>query len=106
MLFAKAHFGMSCSWAWSVSDTASNALHATLPAKSAPAGLIAESLPHGMQGEPLNNYPAVKAAVSMLTDGRIFGLRRQKVTISTVGVVPRVLQVRIPPLTSSSCLIV
>lgn len=46
-----------------------------------------------MQGEPLNNYEAVRAAVSMLTDGRTFGFRRQKVTISTVGVVPRIQQV-------------
>lgn len=46
-----------------------------------------------MQGEPLNNYAAVKAAVSMLTDGRLFSLQRQKVTVSTVGVIPKVLQV-------------
>ena len=43
-------------------------------------------------GEPLNNYAAVKAAVAMLTDSRVFALRRNKVTVSTVGVVPRVLQ--------------
>ena len=30
----------------------------------------------------------------MLTDGRFFGLKRQKVTVSTVGVVPRIRQVR------------
>ena len=46
-----------------------------------------------MQGEPLNNYAAVKAAVSMLTDSKTFSLQRQKVTVSTVGVIPKVLQV-------------
>lgn len=46
-----------------------------------------------LQGEPLNNYAAVKAAVTMLTDGRYFSLQRQKVTVSTVGVIPKVLQV-------------
>lgn len=56
-----------------------------------------------MQGEPLNNYAAVKAAVSMLTDNRSFSLQRQKVTVSTVGVIPKVLQVTfsLPP----SCLV-
>lgn len=43
-------------------------------------------------GEPLNNYDAVKAAVGMMTHPRAFGLRRKKVTVSTVGVVPRLLQ--------------
>ena len=40
-------------------------------------------------GEPLNNYDAVVAAVRGLTDSRRFGLRRSAVTVSTVGVVPR-----------------
>ena len=53
-----------------------------------------QKLDNSMQGEPLNNYPAVKAAVTMLTDGRYFSLQRQKVTVSTVGVIPKVLQVR------------
>ncbi|PSC70785.1 radical SAM domain-containing [Micractinium conductrix] len=43
-------------------------------------------------GEPLNNYEAVCSAVHMMTDPRVFGLRRKKVTVSTVGVVPRLLQ--------------
>ena len=43
-------------------------------------------------GEPLNNYNAVKAAVGMMTDPRLFGLRRKKVTVSTVGVIPRLLE--------------
>lgn len=42
-------------------------------------------------GEPLNNYPAVRAAAAAMTDPRRFGLRRAAVTISTVGVVPRIL---------------
>ncbi|KAL4420786.1 hypothetical protein ABPG75_010442 [Micractinium tetrahymenae] len=68
------------------------------------AGEIVEQLVHASSvarirnivfmgmGEPLNNYSAVKAAVSMMTDPRAFGLRRKKVTVSTVGVVPRLLQ--------------
>jgi len=68
------------------------------------AGEILEQAVHALQlspfrnvvfmgmGEPLNNYAAVKAAVSMLTDNRSFSLQRQKVTVSTVGVIPKVLQ--------------
>lgn len=42
-------------------------------------------------GEPLNNYLAVREAVRMMTDtGMGFGLRRSAVTVSTVGVVPRI----------------
>ena len=43
-------------------------------------------------GEPLNNYPQVRAAVSMMTDPQVFALRRSAVTVSTVGVIPRMLQ--------------
>ncbi|GLC58406.1 hypothetical protein PLESTB_001355300 [Pleodorina starrii] len=43
-------------------------------------------------GEPLNNYEAVRSAVSMMTDSRYFGLRRRHVTVSTVGVIPRIKQ--------------
>lgn len=43
-------------------------------------------------GEPLNNYEAVKLAVSMMTDPRVFGLSRRHVTVSTVGVIPRIKQ--------------
>jgi NAD(P)-dependent dehydrogenase (short-subunit alcohol dehydrogenase family) len=43
-------------------------------------------------GEPLNNYAAVKAAVHMMTDPALFALSRRHVTVSTVGVVPRILQ--------------
>jgi|APGre2960657444_1045066.scaffolds.fasta_scaffold02454_1 adenine C2-methylase RlmN of 23S rRNA A2503 and tRNA A37 len=44
-------------------------------------------------GEPLNNYAAVVAAVRTLTASRSrggFGLAASRVTISTVGVVPRI----------------
>jgi hypothetical protein len=41
-------------------------------------------------GEPLSNYEAVRTAVSMMTDPRLFGLSRRHVTVSTVGVVPRI----------------
>ena len=43
-------------------------------------------------GEPLNNYSQVRAAVSMMTDPQAFALRRSAVTVSTVGVIPRMLQ--------------
>ena len=41
-------------------------------------------------GEPLDAYPAVVKAVKTLTDSARFGLRRSAVTVSTVGVVPRI----------------
>ena len=41
-------------------------------------------------GEPLNNYDAVCAAVCFMTEQRYFGLGRKQVTVSTVGVVPRI----------------
>jgi len=43
-------------------------------------------------GEPLNNYTQVVAAVHMMIDPQIFALRRSAVTVSTVGVIPRMLQ--------------
>jgi adenine C2-methylase RlmN of 23S rRNA A2503 and tRNA A37 len=43
-------------------------------------------------GEPLNNYDAVRSAVSLMTDARVFALRRRCVTVSTVGVIPRLVQ--------------
>ena len=43
-------------------------------------------------GEPLANYEAVRAAVRLMTDSRVFGLSKRHVTISTVGVVPRIKQ--------------
>ncbi|GFR39952.1 hypothetical protein Agub_g30 [Astrephomene gubernaculifera] len=43
-------------------------------------------------GEPLNNYESVRSAVAMMTDSRFFGLRRRHVTVSTVGVIPRIKQ--------------
>ena len=39
-------------------------------------------------GEPLNNYAAVKAAVSLMTHPQAFALRQRCVTVSTVGVIP------------------
>ena len=50
-------------------------------------------------GEPLNNYDSVRSAVAMMTDSRLFALRRSAVTVSTVGVIPRILQA--PPSTNS-----
>ncbi|KAK9841759.1 hypothetical protein WJX81_001125 [Elliptochloris bilobata] len=41
-------------------------------------------------GEPLNNWEPVKAAVRAMVDPTMFGLKRSKVTVSTVGVVPRI----------------
>lgn len=43
-------------------------------------------------GEPLNNYDSVRSAVAMMTEPRYFALRRGSVTVSTVGVIPRILQ--------------
>eukprot|EP00798_Chlamydomonas_sp_ICE-L_P021606 gene21606-28606_t len=43
-------------------------------------------------GEPLNNYDAVRTAVSMMTHSEYFGLSRKQVTISTVGIIPRIKQ--------------
>ena len=43
-------------------------------------------------GEPLNNYGQVSAAVHMMIDPQMFALRRSAVTVSTVGVIPRMLQ--------------
>jgi adenine C2-methylase RlmN of 23S rRNA A2503 and tRNA A37 len=53
-----------------------------------PASHENETKKQGM-GEPLNNYPAVRAAASMMTNPARWGLRRSGVTISTVGVIPR-----------------
>jgi adenine C2-methylase RlmN of 23S rRNA A2503 and tRNA A37 len=41
-------------------------------------------------GEPLNNYESVRSAVSLMTDPQVFQLRRRSVTVSTVGVIPRI----------------
>lgn len=43
-------------------------------------------------GEPMNNYDEVASAVHMMIDPQAFALRRSAVTISTVGVIPRMLQ--------------
>ena len=44
-------------------------------------------------GEPLNNWPAVRAATCMMTGPARWALRRSAVTISTVGVIPRLADV-------------
>lgn len=43
-------------------------------------------------GEPMNNYEQVKRAISLMINPEVFGLRQQGVTLSTVGVIPRILQ--------------
>eukprot|EP01083_Nonionella_stella_P133518 405946_1 len=43
-------------------------------------------------GEPLDNYKEVLAAVRMFTDPRIFALFPRHITVSTVGIVPRMVQ--------------
>lgn len=43
-------------------------------------------------GEPLSNYDAVKAAVSLMADPRVFGISRRHITVSTVGIIPRIRQ--------------
>jgi len=42
------------------------------------------------QGEPLNNFEAVKGAVRTLTDRRLFSLSPRRVTVSTVGVTSKI----------------
>lgn len=68
------------------------------------AGEVLEQLVHAQRvmpirnvvfmgmGEPMNNYTAVREAVGIMTDSKFFGLRRTAVTVSTVGVVPRIRQ--------------
>ena len=68
------------------------------------AGEILEQVLHAMStdpvrnivfmgmGEPLNNYKAVLDAVRVLVDPRAFGLSPNRVTVSTVGVIPRIIQ--------------
>lgn len=46
-------------------------------------------------GEPLNNYNAVLAAIRGMSDGRMFKLSPRHITLSTVGVVPRMKQLTI-----------
>lgn len=41
-------------------------------------------------GEPLMNFEAVKSSVKMMIHPSFFGLGRQQVTISTVGIIPRI----------------
>ena len=55
-------------------------LHATL------------SMVQGM-GEPLNNYKQVRDAIKLMTEPTLFALSKRHVTLSTVGVVPRLLQI-------------
>ena len=43
-------------------------------------------------GEPMNNYDAVVSAVRALVDKNAFGLSPNRVTVSTVGIVPRMQQ--------------
>jgi adenine C2-methylase RlmN of 23S rRNA A2503 and tRNA A37 len=68
------------------------------------AGEIVEQLQHARarapvrnvvfmgMGEPLNNYHAVLAAVRAMLEPRLFGLAPRHVTVSTVGIVPRIRQ--------------
>jgi len=43
-------------------------------------------------GEPLLNYDAVVRTINILLDDHAFGLSRRRVTVSTVGVVPKIEQ--------------
>eukprot|EP00966_Prymnesium_polylepis_P018590 427946-Prymnesium_polylepis.2 len=40
-------------------------------------------------GEPLNNYEAVRVALTTLTDEHLFYIAPSRITVSTVGVLPR-----------------
>lgn len=43
-------------------------------------------------GEPLLNYEPVRRTISLLLDDYAYGLSRRRITVSTVGVVPRIQQ--------------
>ena len=45
-------------------------------------------------GEPLNNFEAVASAARAMVDRGQFGLRRKAVNVSTVGVIPRMRELR------------
>lgn len=45
-------------------------------------------------GEPLDNYDAVKLAIKGLIDPSRFGMQAKRVTVSTVGVVPRLISMK------------
>lgn len=46
-------------------------------------------------GEPLNNYEAVLASIRGMSDSRMFKLSPRHITLSTVGVVPRMRQLTV-----------
>ncbi|KAI9021042.1 hypothetical protein DFJ74DRAFT_633297 [Hyaloraphidium curvatum] len=48
-------------------------------------------------GEPLDNYDAVRTAVGAMLDPGRFGMQGRRVTISTVGVVPRLVAMKSDP---------
>jgi 23S rRNA (adenine2503-C2)-methyltransferase len=48
-------------------------------------------------GEPLHNYAGVTAALRILTDPRGYGLSRQRITVSTSGLVPAIEQLAAEP---------
>ena len=60
-------------------------------------GMVSQRMATPVQGmgEPLNNYEQVRTATRTMINPTLFGLKRSKVTISTVGIIPRILQVRI-----------
>jgi len=43
-------------------------------------------------GEPLLNYEPVRRAINLLLDDCAYGLSRRRITVSTVGIVPRIQQ--------------
>lgn len=44
-------------------------------------------------GEPLHNYDAVMDAIKAMTDGNRFGLSFNNITVSTVGIIPKIYQI-------------
>jgi adenine C2-methylase RlmN of 23S rRNA A2503 and tRNA A37 len=51
-------------------------------------------------GEPLDNYDAVRLAVKAMTDSAKFGMQAKRVSVSTVGVVPRLIAMKSDPVLS------
>ena len=43
-------------------------------------------------GEPLNNFHAVISCIGPMSDARVFAVAKSRITVSTVGVVPKMIQ--------------
>lgn len=69
----------------------SGAVAGLAEAGSAPATRLRNIVLMGM-GEPLHNFDAVMKAIDIFTDGNGFAIGAERITLSTVGVVPGILR--------------